>query len=58
MYDSYMVFDLDNGANYSWYNSSTGETQTGTYSFNEQSYTVEFVGAELMHPFHMGPASS
>lgn len=50
MYDSYMVFDLDNGANYSWYNSSTGETQTGTYSFNEQSYTVEFVGAELMHP--------
>lgn len=50
MYDSYMVFDLNNGANYSWYNSSTGETQTGTYSFNEQSYTVEFVGAELMHP--------
>ena len=54
MWGSYMTFDLINGAHYSWYDSSTGASQEGTYSLNDQAYTLDFVNAELMHPSSWG----
>lgn len=50
MYGSSMTFDLIGGANYSYTNANTGETQVGKYTLNTGSYTMSFSDADLMHP--------
>lgn len=50
MWGSYMTFDLMDGAHYTFYDSSNDNTQTGTFSLDDQNYTLSFNNAELMHP--------
>ena len=49
-YASYMTFDLVGNANYTFYNSATGTTQTGLYSLNTSDHTITFTDADMMHP--------
>lgn len=55
MWDSYMTFDLINGANYFWHDSSTGNDYSGSFSFDQNSYQLQFNGVELMHPSAWSP---
>lgn len=50
MWESVMTFSLDGGANYSYFNSSTGVTQHGIYGINTDEHTMAITDADLMHP--------
>lgn len=50
MWDSYMVFDLNGNANYQFYNSTTGQTQTGLFNLNTDTHQLNLTDADLMHP--------
>lgn len=50
MWESTMTFSLKGSAGYSFYNSTSGTTQTGLFSLNEDSYVLSFSDAVLMHP--------
>jgi hypothetical protein len=50
MWDSYMIFDLDGNANYQFYNSTTGQTQTGLFNLNTETHKLNLTDADLMHP--------
>lgn len=51
MWDSYMTFSLENGAHYTFYNSSTETKQEGVFGLNESSYVLNLTDADLMHPY-------
>ncbi|MGI6231569.1 MAG: hypothetical protein ACOYJF_01810 [Prevotella sp.] len=50
MWDSYMTFDLNGNANYQFYNSSTGKTQTGIFNLDTDTHMLNLTDADLMHP--------
>lgn len=50
MWDSYMTFNLKGKAGYTFYNSTSGQTQTGVFGLNEDSYVLSLTDADLMHP--------
>ena len=50
MWESTMTFSLKGSAGYKFYNSSTGATQSGVFSLNEDSYVLSLSDADLMHP--------
>lgn len=50
MWESTMTFSLDGGANYEFYNSTSGETKKGKFQFDRNSYQITFTDAPLMHP--------
>ena len=50
MWDSYMTFNLKGKASYTFYNSTSGQTQTGVFGLNEDSYVLSLTDADLMHP--------
>lgn len=50
MWASTMTFNLQGKAGYEFYNSTTGETQSGMFSINEDKMTLGLTDADLMHP--------
>ena len=50
MWGSTMTFSLQGKAGYEFYNSTSGVTQSGLFSVDDQAYTLAFTDADLMHP--------
>ncbi len=49
IWESTMTFDLIGGANVEVYNSSSGETQSGTFMLNTDTYTLSLTDCDLLH---------
>lgn len=49
IWESTMTFNLKGGANVTVFNSSSGETQTGTFMLNTDSHTITFTDCDLLH---------
>ena len=49
IWESTMTFNLQGGANVTVYNSSSDETQTGTFMLNTDSHTITFTDCDLLH---------
>ena len=49
IWESTMTFNLKGGANVTVSNSSSGETQTGTFMLNTDTHTITFTDCDLLH---------
>lgn len=49
IWESTMTFNLKGGANVTVFNSSSNETQTGTFMLNTDTHTITFTDCDLLH---------